>query len=104
MVMAFNLKLRETPFRIIHDVSLPVAPEIPFKADLATVDRVKKMGGWAWYQTAGFCEKLNEQTLILFVLPFYLLGIIPVIVLIFAVLGKYKGMKQGSTKLDSDQL
>jgi len=46
MVMAFNLKLRETPFRGIHDVLLSIAPEIPFKADLATVDWVKNMGGY----------------------------------------------------------
>ena len=49
MVMALNLKLKETPFYGIHDLSLPIPPEIPFKADLATVDRVKIMGGWSWY-------------------------------------------------------
>ena len=49
MVMAYNLKLKDTPFRGIHDLPLPIAPEIPFKADLATVDRVKNMGGWSWY-------------------------------------------------------
>ena len=49
MVMAFNLKLRDTPFKGIYEVPLPNGPEIPFKADLATVDRVKNMGGWSWY-------------------------------------------------------
>jgi hypothetical protein len=49
MVMAFNLKLNDTPFQRIHDVPLPIAPEVPFKADLATVDRVKNMGGWSWF-------------------------------------------------------
>jgi len=49
MVMAFNLKLRDTPFQGVHYVPLPIAPEIPFKADLATVDRVKNMGGWSWW-------------------------------------------------------
>ena len=48
MVMAYNLKLKDTPFREIHDLPLPNAPEIPFKADLETVDRVKNMGGWSW--------------------------------------------------------
>ena len=49
MVMAYNLKLKDTPFHGIHDLPLPIAPEIPFKADLVTVDRVKSMGGWSWY-------------------------------------------------------
>lgn len=44
MVMAFDLKLKDTPFQGSHDVPLPIAPKIPFKADLATVDRVKNMG------------------------------------------------------------
>jgi len=48
MVMAYNLKLKDTPFRGVHDVSLPIAPEIPFKADRAIVERVKSMGGWSW--------------------------------------------------------
>ncbi len=47
MVMAFNLKLRDTPFQGVHYVPLPIAPEIPFKADLATVDMVKNMVGWS---------------------------------------------------------
>jgi hypothetical protein len=49
MVMAFNLKLNDTPFQRIHSVHLPTVPEIPYKADLATVDRVKNMGGWSWW-------------------------------------------------------
>jgi hypothetical protein len=49
MVMAYNLKLKDTPFRGIDDLPLPIAPEISFKADLATVDRVKNIGGWSWY-------------------------------------------------------
>lgn len=49
MVMAYNLKLKDTPFRGIDDLPLPIAPEISFKADLATVDRVKNMRGWSWW-------------------------------------------------------
>jgi uncharacterized protein len=44
MVMAYNLKLKDTPFYGIHDLPLPITPEM----DLATVDRVKNMGGWSW--------------------------------------------------------
>lgn len=48
MVMAYNLKLKDTPFLEMHRLELPVMPPIPYKADLATVDRVKNMGGWSW--------------------------------------------------------
>lgn len=41
MVMAFNLKLKDTPFQAIQDEPLMIAPEVNFKSDLATVDRVK---------------------------------------------------------------
>ncbi len=42
MVMAYNLKLKDMVYQGIYDVTLPITPEIPLKADLATVDRVKK--------------------------------------------------------------
>ncbi len=48
MVMAYNLKLSSTPFLEMHRLDLPVMPPIPYKADLATVDKVKNMGGWSW--------------------------------------------------------
>ena len=38
MTMAFNLRLKDTPFQGIHDIPLPELPEILLKADLATVD------------------------------------------------------------------
>ncbi|MFK5952450.1 MAG: ribonuclease H-like domain-containing protein [Desulfobacterium sp.] len=41
MVMAYNKKLKETPFSQSHQISLPAAPEIEFKADAATVTRLK---------------------------------------------------------------
>jgi len=91
MVMAYNLRLKDTPFQESHDLSLPVAPEIPFRADLATVDRVKNMGGWSWYQAVGYRELRIVEILIPAFLPLYLLVIIPVIVPIFAGLGIYKG-------------
>jgi uncharacterized protein len=46
IVMSYNLKLKDTPFQGTHDLPQPISSEIPFKADLATVDRVKSMGGW----------------------------------------------------------
>jgi len=48
MVMAYNLKLSTTPFIEMHRLELPVMLPIPYKADLATVDKVKNMGGWSW--------------------------------------------------------
>ncbi len=48
MVMAYNLKLSTTPFFEMHRLEIPVMPPIPYNADLATVDRVKNMGGWSW--------------------------------------------------------
>ena len=45
MVMAYNLKLKDTPFHEMHKLELPMMPPIPYKADLATVDKVKNMGG-----------------------------------------------------------
>lgn len=74
---------------------MPMAPEIPFRADLATVDRVKNMGGWSWYQAVGYRELRIVEILIPAFLPPYLLVIISVIVLILAVLGKYKGTARG---------
>ena len=45
MVMAYNLKLKDTPFQGTHDLPLPTTPEIPFKADLAMADRIMNIGG-----------------------------------------------------------
>jgi uncharacterized protein len=41
MVLSYNLKLRETPFSETHQLDLPLSPEIPFKADLETMDRIR---------------------------------------------------------------
>ncbi len=41
MVMAYNLKIRNTPFHETNEISLPDIPEIPFQPDLATIDRLK---------------------------------------------------------------
>jgi uncharacterized protein YprB with RNaseH-like and TPR domain len=41
MVMAYNLKLKDTPFSGIKELPDPVLPEIPFKGDLGTIDTVQ---------------------------------------------------------------
>lgn len=41
MVMAYNLKINETPF-YANQLPAPVLPEIPFAVDLKTVDRIKR--------------------------------------------------------------
>jgi uncharacterized protein YprB with RNaseH-like and TPR domain len=41
LVLSYNLKLRETPFNETHRLPLPSPPDIPFCADLGTIDRIK---------------------------------------------------------------
>jgi uncharacterized protein YprB with RNaseH-like and TPR domain len=41
MVLSYNLKLKETPFVQSHQLALPSCPEIPFKADLETILRIR---------------------------------------------------------------
>ena len=43
MVTAYNMKLKETPFKGTHTLPLPQIPEIPFKPDLDTIERIKTM-------------------------------------------------------------
>ena len=41
MVLAYNLKLKDTPFIGVNELLDPVVPEIPFKGDAETIERVK---------------------------------------------------------------
>ena len=42
MVLAYNLKLRGTPFAEAHQLPLPPRPSIPFEADLKTIEAIKR--------------------------------------------------------------
>jgi len=42
MVLAYNLKLKETPFIESHLLELPSPPQFPFQADLETIERIKR--------------------------------------------------------------
>jgi len=42
MVLSYNLKLRDTPFVKSHQLGLPFCPEIPFKGDKATIERIRQ--------------------------------------------------------------
>ncbi len=42
MVMAYNMKLQDTPFAATHEISMPTAPENPFEADKDTINRIIK--------------------------------------------------------------
>ncbi len=42
MVLAYNLKLKDTPFLDTHQIPIPPQPVIPFKADRDTIERIKK--------------------------------------------------------------
>ena len=48
MVMAYNMKLKNTPFAQTHELPLPEPPEIPFHADLKTIDRIRTQA-WRLY-------------------------------------------------------
>ena len=51
MVMAYNMKLRQTPFCDTHLIEEPILPGNPFRADLATVYRIKGSSqNWASQQ------------------------------------------------------
>ncbi len=41
MVMAYNLKLKKTPFEVTHRLGLPDRPELPFTPDTGVVERIK---------------------------------------------------------------
>ena len=45
LVLSYNLKLKETPFNETHQLTLPSSPEIPFQADLETIERIKSTMG-----------------------------------------------------------
>jgi uncharacterized protein len=45
MHLAYNLKLRETPFLDSHALAVPQAPQIPFRPDRPTIDAIRKRHG-----------------------------------------------------------
>jgi uncharacterized protein YprB with RNaseH-like and TPR domain len=47
LTMAYNLKIAATPFTDSHRMSLPKAPQIPFKADRKIVERLKRSYAWS---------------------------------------------------------
>jgi hypothetical protein len=49
MVLAYNLKLEQTPFAESHRLPLPELPEVPFEADPETIARLKPLGGDRFY-------------------------------------------------------
>jgi len=49
MVIAYNSKLRDTPFSHTHELPEPSSPEIPFNADRETIERIKRdIFGFRW--------------------------------------------------------
>ena len=45
MVMAYNMKVKNTPFHQ-NQLPMPVSPPVPFEVDRQTVDRVNKERGF----------------------------------------------------------
>ncbi len=42
MVLAYNMKLKDTPFLQTHQLPLPTQPDIPLKGDRRTIDRIRE--------------------------------------------------------------
>jgi uncharacterized protein len=49
LVKAYNMKLNETPFYKTHRIAAPVLPEIPFKADSETTQRLRHNTAFNYY-------------------------------------------------------
>lgn len=45
MILAYNLKLQDTPFVESHTLPMPSSPQIPFTADLDTIERIRSSYG-----------------------------------------------------------
>ena len=48
MVVAYNLRIKETPFYSSHLIPVPSMPLNPYKADLETMDRIKRRSGFVY--------------------------------------------------------
>ena len=48
MVIAYNMKLKNTPFAETHELHLPESPQIPFHSDPNTIERIRTQG-WRLY-------------------------------------------------------
>jgi len=46
MVLAYNMKLKDTPFRSTHALPMPGIPNIPFKPDRLTIERIRQRYQW----------------------------------------------------------
>ncbi|HKG23702.1 MAG TPA: ribonuclease H-like domain-containing protein [Blastocatellia bacterium] len=53
LVLAYNLKLKETPFHDTLRLSLPPPPPLPFQADPKTINRIRMENQW---QSGGFAR------------------------------------------------
>jgi uncharacterized protein YprB with RNaseH-like and TPR domain len=42
MVMAYNMKIKDTPFFENHQLPIPQMPDLPFEPDIGTIDRIKR--------------------------------------------------------------
>lgn len=42
MVLAYNMKLKDTPFSRTHALPMPGIPDIPFKPDRSTIERIRQ--------------------------------------------------------------
>jgi uncharacterized protein YprB with RNaseH-like and TPR domain len=48
MIMAYNMKLKETPFLATHRLPPPLSPDIPFDVDADTVEKIRRKNGYGF--------------------------------------------------------
>ncbi len=53
MVLAYNMKLKETPFSETHALPMPEIPDIPFKPDRSTIERIRQKFQGNFFQDRG---------------------------------------------------
>lgn len=53
MIMAYNLKLKGTPFHRTHQIGLPRKPPLPFKGNLQIIDQINCMKSAYWQHRVG---------------------------------------------------
>jgi hypothetical protein len=46
MVLAYNMKLKDTPFSQSHALPMPEIPDIPFKPDRPTIEKIRQKNGF----------------------------------------------------------
>ena len=70
MPMAYNMKIKDTPFAADRQLAIPTPPELPFQADIGTIERIRRRQGWqemgvrrSWAPGQDFLSRLRNEPL-----------------------------------------